>query len=414
MWEKDVTYLMPNQFKTRLQNSFVNWFPIVPEADKTILESIMTYTNIQRLRIIAWLSIIFNLILISTHLMFIGNIDQPRILEIAPYVMALRLILIVSSLAFLIASNRLEFPEAINQYHHFCESGYILLNLIGYAILSGLIYSVGPGIASSYLIAVLISSTFLYLKWSKSIAIYGLVWVVLGIMVWGFQSDWIVAFSAFLNGSFVTVFAIVMAQIIYVNRVREFLNLQTIELQKEELTASNDMLKSLSYLDALTNIPNRRFFNEFLYKEWRLAVCEHGLPLCLIMIDIDQFKQFNDTFGHQFGDDILVNVATTLSGTVKRPGDLFARYGGEEFAAILPKTDLISARRIADRMLQEVEKLNINHPFSPNGRLSISLGLACTQPNEKELPDTIIDAADKALYQAKKTGGNRFIIAKRV
>ncbi len=403
--------MISNQFKIRLQNKFINWFLIAPEADKTMLESTLTYTNIQRLRIITWLLIVFNLVLISIQLTFIGNIEQLRILEIAPYIMALRLILIISSVAFLIVTSRPAFPDAINRYHHFYETGYILLNLIGYAVLSGLIYSVGPGITSSYLMAVLVSATFLYLKWSKSIVIYGLAWIILSIMVWRFQSDWIVAFSAFLNGSFVTIVALVISRIIYVNKVREFLNLQTIELQREELAASNDMLKRLSYLDALTNIPNRRFFDEFLCREWGLAVRERGLPLCLIMVDIDQFKQFNDTFGHQAGDDILVNVATTLRETIKRPGDLVARYGGEEFAAILPNTDLVGARRIADRMLQAVEKLDIDHPFSTNGRLTISLGLACIQPNDKDIPENLIDTADKALYQAKNAGGNRCVLA---
>jgi diguanylate cyclase (GGDEF)-like protein len=260
--------------------------------------------------------------------------------------------------------------------------------------------------------AVLVTATFFYLKWSKSIAIYGIAWIVFSIMVWYFQPDWIVAFSAFLNGSFTTVLALVMSQIIYANRVMEFLNLQTIELQRNELAVSNNMLKSLSYLDALTNIPNRRFFNEFLDREWRLAFRERRLPLCLIMIDIDQFKKLNDTFGHQTGDDILVRIATTLLRTVKRPRDLVARYGGEEFASILPETDPIGARRIAARMLQAVESLDISHPFSPSGRLTISIGLACIQPNDKESPESLIDAADKALYRAKKAGGNRCSEAK--
>jgi len=398
--------LIPNQFRIQLQNRFGNWFPVVPEADKNILESILTYCNIQRLRIISWLLILINLTLIFIQLAYIGKIDQPRILEIAPYIMTLRIVLLVSSVAFLFVT-RLPFPDAIKRFHHFYESGYIILNLITYAILYSLIHSVGPGIASSYLMAVLVSATFLYLKWSKSILIYGFSWIVFSVMVWRFQPDWILAFSAIINGSVVTILALVMSQIIYVNRVKEFLNLQTIELQKEELAASNDLLEKLSYLDALTNIPNRRFLDEFLHREWRLAVREHGLQLSLIMVDIDQFKQLNDTFGHQNGDDILVNIATTLSRTVKRPGDLFARYGGEEFAAILPKTDLIGARRIAEQMLQAVERLDISHPFSSNGRLTISIGLACIKPNDKELPETLIEAADKALYQAKKAGGNR-------
>lgn len=400
-----------NQYKFRLQNSLVNWYLIVPQAQKAMLESTLTFTNIQRLRIAAWLSILFNLILVSTQLAFIGNIDQPRILEMAPYIMALRLVLILISLAFLAVSGKPKSPHEINLYHHFFETGYIMLNLIGYAILSSLIYSVGPGIASSYLIVILISASFLYLKWAKSITIYGLAWFTLSIMVWLFQTDWIVAFSAILNGSIVTIFALVMSQIIYANRIKEFLNLQKIEMQKKELDTSNKMLENLSYLDALTNIPNRRFFDEFLYREWKLAVRERRLTLCLIMVDIDHFKQFNDNFGHQTGDDILVNVATNLSESVNRPNDLVARYGGEEFAAILPNTDLIGASRVANRMLQALEKLDIEHPFSPNNRLTISLGLACIQPQANELPKTLIVAADKALYQAKKAGGNQCVIA---
>lgn len=398
--------MIPNQFRIQLQNRFANWFPAVPEADKNILENILIYSNIQRLRIISWLLIFINLTLISIQLAYIDKIDQPHILEIAPYIMTLRMVLLVSSVAFLIVT-RLPFPNAVKRSHLFYETGYIILNLISYAILYSLIHSVGPGIASSYLMAVLVSATFLYLKWSKSIAIYGFSWIVFSVMVWRFQPDWILAFSAIINGSVVTIFALVMSQIIYVNRVKEFLNLQTIQLQKEELATSNNLLENLSYLDALTNIPNRRFLDEFLHREWSLAVREHGLQLSLIMVDIDQFKQLNDTFGHQNGDDILVKIATTLSRTVKRPGDLFARYGGEEFAAILPKTDLIGARKIAEQMLQAVERLDINHPFSANGRLTISIGLACIQPDDKELPEILIEAADKALYQAKKAGGNR-------
>jgi diguanylate cyclase (GGDEF)-like protein len=402
--------LIPNQFRIQLQNRFANWFPTVPEANKNILENILIHSNIQRLRIISWLLIFINLSLISIQLAYINKIDQPRILEIAPYIMTLRMVLLVSSVAFLIAT-RLPFPDAVKRSHLFYETGYIILNLISYAILYSLIHSVGPGIASSYLMAVLVSATFLYLKWSKSIAIYGFSWIVFCVMVWRFQPDWILAFSAIINGSVVTIFAFVMSQIIYVNRVKEFLNLQTIQLQKEELATSNNLLENLSYLDALTNIPNRRFLDEFLHREWSLAVREHGLQLSLIMVDIDQFKQLNDTFGHQNGDDILVKIATTLSRTVKRPGDLFARYGGEEFAAILPKTDLIGARKIAEQMLQAVERLDINHPFSANGRLTISIGLACIQPDDKALPEILIEAADKALYQAKKAGGNQWVVA---
>lgn len=104
-------------------------------------------------------------------------------------------------------------------------------------------------------------------------------------------------------------------------------------------------------------------------------------------------------------------MATALYKVVKRPGDLVARYGGEEFVVILPDTDLTGARRIADLMLQSVEGLNINHPFSSDSRLTISLGLACVRPDDNESPEDLIGAADGALYQAKEAGGDRYALA---
>lgn len=378
--------------------------------EKALLNNVLTHANIYRLRLIAWLLIAFMSILIVLQLVFIAKVVLPRALEIAPYIMHLRFIFIGGSVAFLIVSGRPASPNAITRRHYIYSYGYILFNLTGFAILSGLIQSIGPGIASSYLMAMIISSAFLYLNLPNSVLIYSLAWAVMSIMVWRFQFDWLVASSVFLNSSFVTIIAIFISYTVYTNRVREFLYQRKIERQKEKLLLSNDMLKNLSYLDALTGIPNRRFFDEFLRREWKRAVREQQ-PLCMIMIDIDHFKLFNDTFGHQNGDDALFQVGTTLNMAVKRPGDLVFRYGGEEFAAILPKTDQTGVTEVAKRMLQAVSGLKIYHPFSPTGRLTISVGLACVQPKNGELPDYVIDCADKALYRAKGAGGNQYVRA---
>lgn len=203
----------------------------------------------------------------------------------------------------------------------------------------------------------------------------------------------------------VTITALFLSRVIYVTRVREYLDQRMIELTQEKLAASNNILKRLSYMDFLTKIPNRRFFDEFIAREWRRALREQEM-LSLIMVDIDQFKMYNDTFGHQAGDDILLQVATALGSAVKRPGDLIARYGGEEFVVVLPKTALPGARQISEQMRRAVEGLNITHPGSPDSRLTISLGLATAQPGREDLPLDFINAADKALYQAKEAGGN--------
>jgi len=126
-----------------------------------------------------------------------------------------------------------------------------------------------------------------------------------------------------------------------------------------------------------------------------------------VMIDIDYFKNFNDTRGHQAGDDCLKRVAKALANSVKRPMDVVARYGGEEFAAILPKTDRDGAVFVAETMRDNIESLNISHPNSPvAGYVTISLGSATVLPDNRSDSDILVKAADDALFQAKREGRN--------
>lgn len=394
------------EFVTILRNKIAYWFPSVPENQRASFSRILINTNIARLQILAGLLIAFMFILILIQLAFVGEVHRPEVTRVAPLVMALRFAFIGGSTAFLILAGLLANREA-DSFKRILANVFILCNLECFAILSGVIYSAGPGVASSYIMAVLVSATFLHLDWPVSFLVYGLSWAVMGIAVWFFQQDWIIAFSAFLNGSFATVLALIISRVIYAGKVRDFLNRQMIERQKEELAASNDMLKRLSYLDALTGIPNRRLLDEFLYKEWKRALRDQEL-LSLLMIDIDKFKNYNDTFGHQAGDQVMVQVAAALSRMAKRPCDLVARYGGEEFVAILPDTDPDGACSVAESMRQVVEELNIDHPLSPCGRVTVSIGLACVSPYANGSAGDLISAADIALYQAKESGGNRY------
>jgi len=173
-----------------------------------------------------------------------------------------------------------------------------------------------------------------------------------------------------------------------------------------ELKRHRDILENLSSLDGLTAIPNRRRFDEVLQTEWRHCMRESS-PLSLVMIDIDYFKNFNDTRGHQAGDDCLKRVAKALANSVKRPMDVVARYGGEEFAAILPKTDRDGAVFVAETMRDNIESLNISHPNSPvAGYVTISLGSATVLPDNRSDSDILVKAADDALFQAKREGRN--------
>ncbi|MFH1481500.1 MAG: PAS domain S-box protein [Pseudomonadota bacterium] len=166
-------------------------------------------------------------------------------------------------------------------------------------------------------------------------------------------------------------------------------------------------LHRLSYLDGLTEIANRRYFEDIIDHEWRRGA-RYSTPLSLVMADIDFFKDYNDTCGHQSGDDCLRQVAGALKGTVRRPGDIVARYGGEEFAIILPNTDLNGSVTMAEAMRSNVKALDIKHPASKVCDLiTISLGVATAVPGSDSTLFSLISAADNALYHAKRDGRNR-------
>jgi diguanylate cyclase (GGDEF)-like protein len=183
-----------------------------------------------------------------------------------------------------------------------------------------------------------------------------------------------------------------------------------LELQVAERTVqleeANTKLQQLSELDPLTSIANRRRFEETLAREWRRAARDE-MPLSLIMIDIDYFKDFNDAYGHQLGDECLRRVAGEIREAITRPGDLVARYGGEEFAAILPSTPSRGAIAVAELLRARVERMGTRHEKSHCGVVTISLGVATMTPGEAFAPETLVAAADGALYSAKRAGRNR-------
>lgn len=174
------------------------------------------------------------------------------------------------------------------------------------------------------------------------------------------------------------------------------------------LKHQSDLLRSLSLIDGLTGIANRRHFDQALASEWRRCA-RLGKPLALMMIDIDFFKQFNDCYGHQAGDACLIQVATNLRAGLNRSHDLTARYGGEEFVCLLPETSYEGAQTKAQFLLKNIVKLGIPHEKSAlaGGVVSISLGVAVINPANGDDPVTIIQCADRLLYAAKQAGRNQ-------
>lgn len=180
-----------------------------------------------------------------------------------------------------------------------------------------------------------------------------------------------------------------------------------LERANEQLREVNHRLERLSLTDALTEIANRRHFGGVLEQEWRRAQ-RAGLPLSLVMLDLDHFKAYNDAYGHPAGDRCLHTVAQTLRDSLRRAGDLAARYGGEEFVLLLPETDAHGVAQFAERLRTVVEELGIVHEHSPVAPcVTASLGVATVFPRDGVTPEMLVEEADRALYRAKHDGRNR-------
>jgi diguanylate cyclase (GGDEF)-like protein len=196
----------------------------------------------------------------------------------------------------------------------------------------------------------------------------------------------------------VSVVAVVLAELQRASRdVRES------EMRYRTLAASMEMLAAL---DPLTQVANRRCFDEALDREWQRALRSRA-PLSLILFDADYFKAYNDRYGHLAGDDCLRKIADTFTSTVRRPADVVARFGGEEFGIILPDTDAAGAFRLAENLRGRVERLSWAHASSPAGIVTLSGGCASMTPLVGETATDLLTSADEALYEAKRQGRNR-------
>jgi len=165
------------------------------------------------------------------------------------------------------------------------------------------------------------------------------------------------------------------------------------------------LIERLSKLDQLTELPNRRSFDEQLHSEWRRAVREQKL-ISILMIDVDKFKNYNDTYGHQQGDVALRAIAKTINSALKRSNDFAARWGGEEFSVLLPSTDSSGAFEIAEQIRRQIEDMNILSSDGSVSKVTVSIGINAIAPADGGTINELISGADEMLYKAKKNGRN--------
>lgn len=190
-----------------------------------------------------------------------------------------------------------------------------------------------------------------------------------------------------------------------------FLKSVLLEYEASEIQRLNEVLEKMARQDSLTGLPNRRSFDEALLREWERARREKT-AVAVLLLDIDFFKTYNDTYGHPAGDECLATVARSLAGTMRRSGDMVARYGGEEFVVILPNTDRSGAEDVARRLIAAVDGLFMAHAGSAiSDYVTISVGVAIAVPEVNVSYKRIIDDADAALYEAKKSGRHQYSMA---
>lgn len=206
-----------------------------------------------------------------------------------------------------------------------------------------------------------------------------------------------------------------LKQIEYIIKISDNYQLELIEakdkLKKEieERKKAEKELKEISTRDQLTGLYNRREFEKTIKKEWRNSI-RKAAPISIIMIDIDNFKEFNDNYGHLAGDNCLQKVSKVMQNTLKRPRDFIARYGGEEFVAVLPDTDKEGVSHVAEELRKNIENAKIPHKYSSvSDFVTVSLGAATTNQADLLVYEELLDEADSALYKAKEKGRNRYI-----
>lgn len=284
-------------------------------------------------------------------------------------------------------------------------AGFILLWCAGISLLDQL----SQGQIIIYTLAVICVAVVPFYAPKTSFVIYLVIQGIFIALMPYFQESEKVLFDNCVNSTSFVTLSWVISSVMYKSRMSDFNNSKIIqeksdELQKinKRLEEANHALARLSYTDSLTNVFNRSFFDRKIKAEWNRCRRDR-IHLSLIMIDIDYFKEFNDHYGHQAGDNCIRQVAGVLSGCAKRSADVVARYGGDEFAVILPGAEKGNALEFSELISKQVEQLAFPHAYSAvSNFVTLSLGIKTLIPSNESSIEEFIWDADKALYQAKK------------
>lgn len=388
--------------KTLMNKIWVSVFCGPTPAEACSFREAVTADNIYRERILAGLILCasFVLMIVDCSVIFLRS-DISTSLPLQSILF--RASFCAFLVAFLFGTRAATGRFASRQF--LWDAAMVGVSLAWVGTFSGALLVVRPGV-EPYLIGVLIAGAFLFHDALRSMVFLAVGFLCFILSSLCFRVEFHIFLSSVVSVTLATLFAFFLSRIVFRMRLQSFRDACNIAGQRRAMQESVLRLQKLSYHDPLTGIANRRFLEMSLSREWKLEA-RSGQPLSVIMIDIDWFKLFNDTYGHIPGDDCLRQVAVALESAVRRPSDLVSRYGGEEFCVLLPLTDREGAIFTAKRILQAIHALNIPHRSSPFARVTVSLGIASRLPDYCEHFDSLLHAADTALYHAKIGGKNR-------
>jgi len=343
--------------------------------------------------------------------MFCGLLDLIWMPEMAGRTWLIRLIAGIFMVVPLILSFWKSFKQRYGRYMQFAICIFAAAAVLGLILIS--LNSLEPynhyyfNAITVALVMVFVLSRIQF-KWGVISAV--IMWLALNMgLIWFDPTQNKSAIVAITNYMFLgsSVSALIGTFLIERSLRRNYLQSRLLALEKHDLEESNLKLQYLSAIDGLTQIANRRHLDRTLAIEWQRAKRKRE-PLGFIMTDIDHFKMFNDTYGHQAGDECLRIVASLIKDHARRPGDLAARYGGEEFALVLTNTSTEQAMIIAEQMRKQIMETVIKYEQSVSTNITASFGVASMIPGyDQNNPTSLIQEADQAMYRAKKLGRNR-------
>ena len=357
--------------------------------------------NLRRFAPLLLLAIAMNVFILVVELKTLERVDLTArtrlILQLDPITL-IRLSLLAMGIVYFILIGKPGKRSYFFQRTVFL--GMVGLGMTLIAVLSGNVLT-SQGNTFFYIIAILLLSFLLVLSFKEMLGVIAPSILYMGYAIGKvLRGELGVALVAnIVNIIAVTAFAILAAHLSYQARKQRFTYERIIQRH-------NEYLKTLAELDGLTGVANRRKVGEIMATIQAFAVRDR-ISVAALMIDLDDFKGFNDTNGHLAGDELLKKIAATMQGELHRNSDLFGRYGGEEFIAFLPSTDADGARRIAEKLRQAVMHLAVPYPRNPDGVVTVSVGCSAGIPTREIGIQEIVRRADEALFRAKHSGKNR-------